>query len=118
MNLQYDTLLKAVGAMPGVAETIHKDRDAMTGFVGYLTQNEAEISKFGKVTEEVCDYLDKYDFSKSYRFDAMQTKLDALHPLRLKLMKMGEEAKKLSVYSEVWPRLGNWKTWLKPTLKN
>ena len=100
MNLQYDTLLKAVGAMPGVAETIHKDRDAMTGFVGYLTQNEAEISKFGKVTEEVCDYLDKYDFSKSYRFDAMQTKLDALHPLRLKLMKMGEEAKKLSVYSD------------------
>lgn len=100
MNLQYDTLLKSIGAINQVAESIHKDRDTMTGFTGYLTQNEAEISKFGKVTEEVCGYLDKYDFSKSYRFDAMQTKLDALHPLRLKLKKMGEEAKKLSVYPD------------------
>lgn len=100
MNLQYDTLLKAVGAMPGVAETIHKDRDAMTGFVGYLTQNEAEISKFGKATDEVCEYLNKYDFIRGYQFDAMQKKLELLHPLRLKLAKMGEEAKKLTSFPD------------------
>lgn len=100
MNLQYDTLLKSIGAITQVAESIHKDRDIMKGFAGFLTQNEAEISKFGKVTEEVCEYLAKYDFSKNYRFGAMQTKLEALHPLRLKLMKMGEEAKKLSVYPD------------------
>lgn len=100
MNLQYNTLLKSIGVITQVAESILKDRDIMMGFTGYLTQNETEISKFGKVTEEVCDYLDKYDFSKSYRFDSLQTKLDALHPLRLKLMKMGEEAKKLSVYPD------------------
>ena len=100
MNLQYDTLLKAVGAMPGVAETIHKDRGAMTGFVGYLTQNEAEISKFGKATDEVCEYLNKYDFVRGYQFDAMQKKLELLHPLRLKLAKMGEEAKKLTSFPD------------------
>lgn len=100
MNLQYNTLLKSIGAITQVAESIHKDRDAMTGFAGYLTQNQAEISKFGKVTEEVCGYLDKFDFAKSFRFDAMQTKLGALHPLRMKLVKMGEEAKKLSVYPD------------------
>ena len=100
MNLQYDTLLKAVGAMPGVAETIHKDRDAMTGFVGYLTQHEAEISKFGKATDEVCEYLNKYDFIRGYQFDAMQKKLELLHPLRLKLAKMGEEAKKLTSFPD------------------
>ena len=100
MNLQYDTLLKAVGAMPGVAETIHKDRDTMTGFVGYLTQNEAEISKFGKATDEVCEYLNKYDFVRGYQFDAMQKKLELLHPLRLKLAKMGEEAKKLTSFPD------------------
>ena len=100
MNLQYDTLLKAVGAMPGVAETIHKDCDAMTGFAGYLTQNEAEISKFGKATDEVCEYLNKYDFVRGYQFDAMQKKLELLHPLRIKLAKMGEEAKKLTAFPD------------------
>ena len=100
MNLQYDTLLKAVGAMPGVAETIHRDRDAMTGFVGYLTQNEAEITKFGKATDEVCEYLNKYDFVRGYQFDAMQKKLELLHPLRMKLAKMGEEAKKLTSFPD------------------
>lgn len=100
MNLQYDTLLKVVGAMPGVAETIHKDRDAMTGFVGYLTQNEAEISKFGKATDEVCGYLDKYDFVSGYQFEAMQKMLELLHPLRMKLAKMGEEAKKLTSFPD------------------
>lgn len=100
MNLQYNTLLKAVVAMPDVAETIHKDRDAMTRFVGYLTQNETEITKFGNATEEVCEYLNKYDFVKGYQFESMQKKLELLHPLRMKLAKMGEEAKKLSVYPD------------------
>lgn len=100
MNMQYNTLLKAVGAIPSIAETIRKDRDAMTEFVGYLTQNEAEISKFGKATDEVCEYLNKYDFVRGYQLDAMQKKLELLHPLRLKLAKMGEEAKKLTSFPD------------------
>lgn len=100
MNMQYNTLLKAVGAIPSIAETIRKDRDAMTGFVGYLAQNESEISKFGKATDEICEYLNKYDFVKGYQFESLQKKLELLHPLRLKLAKMGEEAKKLTAFPD------------------
>lgn len=97
MNLQYNTLLKSVGMTTQAAESIHKDRDTMTRFIGYLTQNETEITKFGKATDEVCEYLNKYDFVKGYQFESMQKKLVLLHPLRMKLAKMGEEAKKLTV---------------------
>ena len=100
MKKQYGTLLKAVGEMPDVVETIYKDRDAMTGFIGYLSQNEGEISKFWKATEEVCEYLDKYDFASGYQFDTMQKRIELLHPLRLKLAEMGEAAKKLSAFPD------------------
>lgn len=100
MNLQYNTLLKSIGMITQVAESIHKDRDIMMGFTGYLTQNEVEISKFGKATDEVCEYLNKYDFVKGYQFESMQKKLEFLHPLRMKLVKMGKEAKKLTVFPD------------------
>lgn len=100
MNEQYDKLLNAIGSMPIVLTAIQQDRDTLLRFVDYMNQNAAEISKFGKATREVCDYLSKYDFTKKFRFDAMQTKLDSLHPLRLKLVKMGEEAKKLTVFPD------------------
>lgn len=100
MNRQYDILLKSIGLIVNVAESIREDNSAMAKFAGYLTQNEAEICKFGKVAKEVCEYLDNYDFVKSYQFNTMQTKLVPLHSLRMKLVKMGEEAKKLSAFPD------------------
>lgn len=100
LTVQYDALLDAVGAMAFTMESIQKDHDVMTGFSHYLSRNESEISKFGKATEEVCNYLDHYDFARAFYFDPMQQQLEALHPLRLKLVKMGEEAKKLSAFPD------------------
>lgn len=100
MDSQYDKLLKAVAVFPSVLETISKDRDAMSQFIGYLTQNDAEISKFGNASLELYDYMAKYTFTKNYNFDTMRIKLEALHPLRLKLVKMGEEAKKLIAFPD------------------
>ncbi len=100
LDTQFHNLLEAIGVMPVEEVSIQKDRASMTHFMGYLSQNEVEITKFGKASEEACDYLDKYNFTKGYHFDPMQKKLEALHPLRLKLAKMGEEAKKLAVFPD------------------
>ena len=99
-NNVYDSLLSSVGALSNVNVTIKSEKLVLSNFVAYLSQHKAEISKFGKATSELCDYLDGYDFSKGYQFDVMQKKLDMLYPLRQKLARMGEEAKKLSAFPD------------------
>lgn len=99
-NSVYSSLIDAIGELHYVNESINNDKGLLASFIRYLSQNEAEISKFGKVSRELSEYLDKYDFTTTFQFDSMQKKLEALHPLCLKLAKMGEEAKKLVVYPD------------------
>lgn len=100
MNEQYESLLKAVGALSSVGLAIRKEHRILSDFSDYMSQNESEISKFGSVSTEVQDYMDKYDFANGFLFDSMHKKLEALHPLRQKLAEMGERAKRLSNYPD------------------
>lgn len=99
-NCIYESLIGSIGNLHIVSESIKKDKVMLSSFADYINQNEAEITKFGKALMELRDYLGKYDFSKGFQLEAMNKKLEALHPLRLKLAKMGEEAKKLAVFPD------------------
>jgi len=99
-NSVYSSLIDSIGELHHVNESINIDKGLLASFIKYLSQNEAEISKFGKASDELSEYLDKYDFTTTFQFDSMQKKLESLHPLRLKLAKMGEEAKKLAVFPD------------------
>ena len=99
-NSIYDPLIDSVAKLNQVIGSINQDKTNLTSFTDYLNQNEAEISKFGKVLGELRDYWDKFDFTKGFQMEAMRKKVEALHPLRLKLAKMGETAKKLDAFPD------------------
>lgn len=99
-NNVYASLINSIGILHNVNESIKRDKTVLSSFTDYVTQNEAEISKFGKASDELIVYLDKYDFTKGFQLEAMRKKVEALHPLRLKLATMGEEAKKLAVFPD------------------
>jgi len=99
-NNIYDELFQSINALFFVDETIKRDKVALSSCAEFLTQREPEIDKFAKSAGEVSAYLDSYDFSHGIHLDAIIQKIEALHPLRLQLVKMGEEAKKLSVYPD------------------
>ena len=100
-NNIYDSLISSIGELHNVTESLKKDKDVLSSFTDYLNQNEAEISKFGKASGELFFFLNNYDFSKGFlQIGSIHKKVKALHPLRLKLVKMGEEAKKLSFFPD------------------
>lgn len=99
-NKVYAQLLRSIENFGQTDDAIVSDRTAMQSWSDFLSQNEVEICKYKKATLEVQQYLDAYDFSKEFDFSTMQCKIEALHPLRLKLVKMGEEAKKLSAFPD------------------
>lgn len=91
MNKLYNSLLTEIAKAPKLAEGITKKRETLRIFVEYLRANESQVSKFGRVTQEVCNYLDNYDFTKACSFDSMRKKIAQIPPFRLKLVKIGEE---------------------------
>ena len=97
---QYDRLLNALSSYPQVLEENQKDMQSLDAFVKFLMLNEKEISKFSKITEEICLYLDNYNFAQGYVLDEIPNNLKPLHALRLALVKMGELSKELSVYPD------------------
>lgn len=99
-NNVYDSLLDSITTLFHVGKSIMRDKAALSSYADYLSENECEIAKFGKVSVELQADLDQYDFTKGFQFSAMQGRLEKLHPLRLKLAKMVEEAKKLSVFPD------------------
>jgi len=99
-NNVYDSLLDSITTLFHVGKSIMRDKAALSSYADYLSENECEIAKFGKVSVELQTDLDQYDFTKGFQFSAMQGRLEKLHPLRLKLAKMVEEAKKLSVFPD------------------
>lgn len=96
----YDILLNSIDQLKSIDKSIVSDKAALTSFITFLFQNEAEIDRFEAASNEVCIDLEKYDFSAGFNFGRIQHKIESLHPLRLKLVKMGEEAKKLSVFPD------------------
>lgn len=99
-NDVYASVIVSIGELYSVTESIKKDKAVLTSFSDYMAQNEAEISKFESVTNEVCGFMNSYDFSKGFHLDSMLKRLQTIHPLRLKLNQMGEEAKKLITYPD------------------
>lgn len=97
---QYDRLLNALSSYPQVLEENQKDMQSLDAYVKFLMFNEKEISKFSKITEEICLYLDNYNFAQGYVLDEIPNNLKPLHALRLALVKMGELSKELSVYPD------------------
>ena len=96
----YDILLNSINQLKSIDKSIVSDKAALTSFITFLSQNEAEIDRFEAASDEVCIDLEKYDFSAGFNFGRIQHKIETLHPLRLKLVKMGEEAKKLSTFPD------------------
>ena len=96
----YAALIDSIGELYSVTESVKKDKSALDSFSDYLTQNETEISKFENATNELCGFMNGYDFTKGFLLETMLEKTKKLHPLRLKLGQMGEEAKKIKVYPD------------------
>ena len=96
----YEMLLNSIDGLNIIDISIMSDKAALSSFVDFLSQNEAEVGKFEEATREVCVDLEKFDFSSGFNFGRVQQRIEALHPLRLKLVKMGEEAKKLSAFPD------------------
>lgn len=96
----YEMLLNSIDKLNNIDKTIMSDKAALASFTSFLSQNEAEIDRFEAASNEVCIDLEKYDFSAGFNFGRIQHKIETLHPLRLKLVKMGEEAKKLSAFPD------------------
>lgn len=95
INALYDRLFVSINNLYKKQEDIKADKDALTSWSGFLSHNVQEIEKYIKVTTELQEHLDKYEFAKGFRFENMQKKVESLHPLRLELVKMGSEARKL-----------------------
>lgn len=96
----YDKLLKSVDSLYQIEETNKTDKAKLTSFATFLNENVLEIGKFGRVSRDLEQYLDEYDFSKGFDFEIKIAELQKLHPLRLKLVCMGEAAKSLSHYPD------------------
>jgi hypothetical protein len=99
-NDVYASVIVSIGELFSVTESIKKGKAVLTSFSDYMTQNEEEISKFESVTNEVCGFMNSYDFSKGFHLESMLKKLQPIHSLRLKLRQMGGEAKKLTAYPD------------------
>lgn len=96
----YEMLLSSINGLDVIDKSIVFDKATLSSFVDFLFQNETEIGKFEEASNEVCSDLEKFDFSSGFNFGRIQHMIEALHPLRLKLVKMGEEAKKLSAFPD------------------
>lgn len=96
----YEMLLNSIDGLDAVDKSIISDKAALTSFAGFLSQNEAAVSKFEGASNEVCTDLEEYNFSAGFNFGRIQHRIESLRPLRLKLVEMGEEAKKLSVFPD------------------
>lgn len=96
----YEILLNSIDGLNSIDKSIMSDKEALTSFIGFLSQNEIEISKFEGASHELCTDLEKFDFSTGFNWGGIQHEVEALHPLRLKLVKMGEEVKKLLAFPD------------------
>lgn len=95
-----ESLVNSISSLYNMEMFNRRDAAALSSFTDFVCQNETEISKFGKSTGELRDFMKGFDFTKGFQFDSMRQKLETLHPLRLKLVKMGDEVKKLSVFPD------------------
>ena len=103
LNSLYDKLFASVENLFKTEELIKADKVEIDSLVDFLSQNETEIGKFKNATLELQILLDKYDFTNediSIFMNSIRKKVESLHPLRSKLVKMGEEAKLLSVFPD------------------
>lgn len=96
----YDSLLESIDALHIVDEKNTRDKQILLAFITFLSNNESVISKFEAVSAELSAYLNQYDFKKGYNFDKMQVKLQKLHPLRERLVRMIDEVKKLTPHPD------------------
>lgn len=96
----YKLLLGSIDNLYQVDENIKEEKVTLSSIVEFLTRNWQDVSKFECASNELLAYLDSYDFSNEFKFAALQNDVESLHSLRLLLVRMGEEAKKLSVYPD------------------
>ena len=83
MNKLYNSLLSEVAKTPKLAQTTNMKRGVLLKFVEYLRTNEAQVSKFGRVTQEVCNYLDNYDFTKDCLSNSCKSSICSPNPMYL-----------------------------------
>lgn len=92
----YHSLLSAAGAVLDADRSLHKNSVAVSDFVGLVAGKEPEIAEFRKVWTELLAWMDRYDFNEGYDFGGMKDKIESLCVLREKLVKLKEEAGKLT----------------------
>lgn len=102
INDVYESLIQSIGTLDGLSHSVQKCKSDLDSFSDYFIQKEREISKFKRITNELIEYLNGYDFEKSYQFGGMRDKLSQLLLLREKLARMGQEAKKIVNYPDYY----------------
>ena len=101
MNAQYESVLKTIGLLTSVDNSIQKDRGALISFADKLRQQKDDVSSFHQVEKDLKDYLANYDFAFGYKLISIEVKLDKISSLREKLTKMLKEVEKLETYSKI-----------------
>ncbi len=96
----YNKLLSSIDGIYQEQVVINKEKDLLLHYSKFLTDKTPEISKFKNITLGLHKWLNEYDFNRGFNFGFKQNELETLSPLRLKLVRMGEEAMKLSVYPD------------------
>lgn len=102
MNTQYEELLRTVGSLVDVDDSIQKEYSTLLAFVDYLNRKKDDISAFHIVEKELMQNLADYDFENGISFNSICDELDAVCALRLKLFNMKKEALRLSSYPDCY----------------
>ena len=97
---EYMDLLKSLMELNTSLEDYKRDSENLANLTQYLQANKLEICKFKKITADLQCFLNSYEFSNGFNFSVLLKNLLALHSLRLILVEMGEEAKKLKAYPD------------------
>ena len=98
----YEALLNSIEELAKVEDTMRNGEAALVSLSQFMSSKELEISKFTKVSSELCRHFEAYDFQSGFQFDDISSKLLSLSNLRERLVKMGEEAKTLSSYPDFY----------------
>jgi len=98
----YDALIGDITAFYHNANLVRVRKEALNTLSSCILDRDAKIAQFERVFADLKSFLDAYDFSKGYAFDALQEQLNALSALCGSLEKMGAEAKKIASYPDYY----------------
>ena len=96
----YETLLGSLEEFSRIDNIFSSWRDDLISLGKVVYEKEPEITMFAKISVELCEYFENYDFQLGFEFDRIHGNLISLSALRRKLVALGEEVKPLLSYPD------------------